>query len=270
MLDLSHTLAALVAQAAPAPGAGEAPKPADARTLLDYIHDGGTVSYILVVVSVVALALLIRNMLALRLSLLAPPFVFDELMRFARQRDVAGALKFCDAAENRSLLSTVVGGGLQRSLSSPLGLMELREGMEQAGRHEVDGLHRMNDGVGIIAAVGPMLGLLGTVIGMIGAFAAISELQGAARSSELARFMSMALVCTAEGLAIAIPCTIAFALFRRRIDRIAGAAAQDAEEIARAFLSEKPLAATPVASSAPSSALPAAQPSAPRPQVAAR
>jgi biopolymer transport protein ExbB len=258
LLDLAHSLVALLAQTAPS-GAAPAADSAASRTLLDYIHDGGTVSYILVVVSVVAVALLIRNLLALRASLLAPPFVFDELMRFARQRDVPGALAFCEARENQSLLSTVVGGGLERSASSPLGLMELREGMEQAGRHEVDGLHRMNDGVGIIAAVGPMLGLLGTVIGMIGAFSAISQLQGAARSSELARFMSMALVCTAEGLTIAIPCTIAFALFRRKIDRIAGIAAQDAEEIARAFLIERPaVPATPAAASSP------------RPQVAAR
>lgn len=259
MLDLAPPLITLIAQAA-TPGAEPSAPDADtSRTLLDYIHDGGTVSYILVVVSVVALALLIRNLLALRVSLLAPPFVFDELMRFARQRDVQGALAFCEARENQSLLSSVVGGGLERAASSPLGLMELREGMEQAGRHEVDGLHRMNDGVGIIAAVGPMLGLLGTVIGMIGAFGAISELQGAARSSELAKFMSMALVCTAEGLTIAIPCTIAFALFRRRIDRLAGAAAQDAEEIARAFLVERPAATAQQTAS-----------SAQRPQVAAR
>jgi biopolymer transport protein ExbB len=83
-------------------------------------------------------------------------------------------------------------------------------------------LQRLNNGLGVLAAVGPMLGLLGTVIGMIGAFNAIGSLQGSARSTELARFMSLALVNTAQGLVVAVPCTVAFALFRQRIDRLAG------------------------------------------------
>lgn len=235
MTDPFHVALGRMLVLAQAP-AEEAARPA--KTLLDHIHDGGTISYLLVVVSLIALTLLIRNMIALRPAAIAPPYIFDELIRFARSRDLNGALEFCNAKANRCVLSAAVGGGLERAKASPLGVLEMREGMEQAGRHEVDELHRMNDGVGIIAAVGPMLGLLGTVVGMIGAFGTISELQGAARSSELARFMSMALVCTAEGLIVAIPCTIAFALFRRRIDRLASLAAQDAEEVARVFMAE--------------------------------
>jgi biopolymer transport protein ExbB/TolQ len=75
-----------------------------------------------------------------------------------------------------------------------------------------------------------MLGLLGTVIGMIGAFNAIGSLQGAARSTELARFMSLALVNTAQGLVVAVPCTVAFALFRQRIDRVASEIGDDVLE----------------------------------------
>ena len=206
------------------------------RTLIDYIHDGGILSYILVCVSIVALALILRNIIELRQSRLAPRDTFNELVRYARAGDTKGAMEFAERPENDSILATVVAGGLERASTSSLGLFEFREGMEEAGRHAIDKLHRMNDGVGIISAVGPMLGLLGTVIGMIGAFSTISALQGAARSSELARFMSMALVCTAEGLVVAIPCTIAFALFRRRIDRIGTDIAQDAEQIARLFL----------------------------------
>jgi len=75
-----------------------------------------------------------------------------------------------------------------------------------------------------------MLGLLGTVIGMIGAFNAIGSLQGAARSTELAKFMSLALVNTAQGLVVAVPCTVAFALFRQRIDRMVTDVAADVLE----------------------------------------
>jgi len=91
-------------------------------------------------------------------------------------------------------------------------------------------LQRLNNGLGVLAAVGPMLGLLGTVIGMIGAFNAIGSLQGAARSTELAKFMSLALVNTAQGLVVAVPCTVAFALFRQRIDRMVTDVAADVLE----------------------------------------
>jgi biopolymer transport protein ExbB len=227
----------LLAQAADAASA------APSKTMFDYILDGGVLSFVLVGLSVVALGLIIRNLVVLRPGKISPIYVFEPLERLARSGDARAALDLCESPQNDCMLAQVVAGGLRRAESSSFGLLELREGMEEAGRHEVDRLHAMNDGIGIISAVGPMLGLLGTVIGMIGAFGTISALQGAARSSELARFMSMALVNTAEGLIVAIPCTIAFALFRRRINRLAGDAAQDAEDLARLFLASSPASA---------------------------
>ncbi len=226
------TPALLLLAAAPTPTNGWMP-----RNILEYIQSGGVLSYVLIALSIVALALMLRNIVALRPSRIAPGYVHDDLVRFARVGDAAGALAYCGKDENDCLLANAVGAGLERSADSAFQTFELREEIESAGRHETERLHRMNDGLGIIAAVAPMLGLLGTVIGMIGAFGAISALQGAARSSELARFMSLALVNTAEGLVVAIPCTIAFAIFRRRIDRLAGDAAQDADAIARMFAS---------------------------------
>lgn len=205
------------------------------RNVLEYIQSGGLLSYVLIGLSIVAFALMLRNAVALRPSRMAPPYVHDDLTRLARSGDAATALEYCKKDENDCLLANAIGAGLERTGDSAFQSFEVRQEVEAAGRQEVDRLHRLNDGIGIIAAVAPMLGLLGTVIGMIGAFGAIGGLQGAARSSELARFMSMALVNTAEGLAVAIPCTIAFAIFRRRIDRLAADAAQDADGIARLF-----------------------------------
>ena len=110
-------------------------------------------------------------------------------------------------------------------------MMEFRAAVEEAAQGEADELHRMNDMIGIIAAVGPMLGLLGTTMGMIGAFRTIGALEGAARSNQLATFMSMALVNTAEGLVIAIPCTIAFSLFRRHVDALVQRIGRDLERL---------------------------------------
>ncbi len=226
-MNLSALAVVLLAQTEPA-GAPTEVRP----NLLNFITSAGLLSYVLVALSFVALALIIRNLMVLRMSRLAPPSFVHALDARLRETDTAGALQLCNDPANASFIAGVFGPALDRCSRSPFGFLELRSALEEAGQTEVDRLHRLTDGVGIIAAVGPMLGLLGTVIGMIGAFDTIGRLEGATRSQELARFMSMALVNTAEGLVVAIPCTVAFALFRRRIDHLAGQASAIIETLA--------------------------------------
>jgi biopolymer transport protein ExbB len=195
------------------------PLPSDV-SLLHYIQTGGLIGYILILLSVTALAFVIRNLIILRASRLAPPEIVERLEPIFQRQDVDAALALCSAPENRAYLTDILRRALSNATRSPLGFLEFKPALEEAGQIETNRLHQLNDGIGIIAAVGPMLGLLGTVIGMIGAFRSIGSLEGAARSSELAKYMSLALVNTAEGLVVAIPCTVAFALFRRRIDAL--------------------------------------------------
>jgi biopolymer transport protein ExbB len=213
--------------------AGAAAKEAPSRSILDYIQAGGLISYVLVAISFVAVALIVRNILLLRESRLAPPEDFQRLDGMLRENDVEGALALCQSPEHDSFLTRVFGAALLRCSRSPFGFLELRTALEESGQRETDRLHRANDGIGIIAAIGPMMGLLGTVIGMIGAFMTIGTIEGPARSSKLAEFMSLALVNTAEGLIVAIPCTVAFALFRRRIDHLVGEIAEKIEALTR-------------------------------------
>lgn len=209
-VDTFSTVHSLAAAAAPA---------GDVH-LWNYIQDGGTLSYVLIALSFVAVASMVYNALEIRRTRQAPPTVLTQLERLFADGSYQAAQQVCLSQPNGSLLTGVVGAALTRSLASPLGMAEFRSAVEASAPPEVDRLHRQNDWLGIIAAVAPMLGLLGTVIGMIGAFRTIGTLSGSERSSELAKFMSMALVNTAEGLVVAIPCTIAFAIFRRRIDQI--------------------------------------------------
>lgn len=212
-------------------GAAKA-EPAHSPTLLEYIRDGGVLSYVLIALSVLAVALTARNALALRLKEFAPAPVKATLEGMLADGKLADAEKFCADPANRCFLTTVLADAFARARTSGFGLLDFRASVEEMAKAEAEEVHRMNDGLGVIAAVGPMLGLLGTVIGMIGAFRAIGGLQGAARSNELATFMSMALVNTAEGLVVAIPATIAFAYFRRRIDRIMHELGKDLERMA--------------------------------------
>ncbi len=191
-----------------------------AMSLWNYIQHGGLLGYVLIGLSVAALAMIIHNLLTIRYERLVPADSLSRLEQLLANGSFGEAEMLCKNPENASFLTRVVGSALTRCTRSPLGMMEFRSALEEASQAEADEVHRTNDGIGIIAAVGPMLGLLGTVFGMIGAFATIGKLEGAARSNELATFMSMALVNTAQGLGVAIPCTVAFSLFRRRIDRL--------------------------------------------------
>lgn len=224
LITLAQVAAQQAVQPAPVPQAPATPAAAaapEAMSAFDYIISAGPLSFVLVGLSFLALALIIRNILALKTEKLIPQLAIMRLEQFARNGQLGDAILWCNAPENDSLISRIVGSALQRCSTSPLGVMEFRAAVEDAGAKQVRKLLRLNDGLAILAAVGPMLGLLGTVIGMIGAFGAISALQGSARSNQLASFMSMALVNTAEGLVVAIPSTIAYSLFRRRIDSVA-------------------------------------------------
>jgi biopolymer transport protein ExbB len=205
-----------------------------ATTLLEYLRNSGVVGFSLLLLSVFAVALVILHLLQVRKAKMAPPEVVAGLGRMLREGDLENAVRFCKAPENDSFLARIFGAAIVRCARSSLGMLEFRTAVEEAGQRESDRLFRQTDLLGLIAALGPMLGLLGTVFGMIGAFGSISALEGASRSRELAGFMAMALVNTAQGLAVAIPCTAAFSLFRRRIDQITAEVAEISETLVAA------------------------------------
>ncbi len=222
-----------LAFAADEPAAAAAATSAPSKSLLSYVADGGFLSYVLVCLSAVALTLVVRMLLVLRKDNFIPEPLLRELTTTSQEGNLSAFAAACGRSE--AFAARVLFGGVRRAQASPMGMLEFNSGCEDEMHRETERLHRLNDAVAIIAAVAPMLGLLGTVIGMIGAFATISALQGAARSNELARFMSMALVNTAEGLVIAIPATIAFGLCRRRIESLVDETAEVIEPIAAAI-----------------------------------
>jgi biopolymer transport protein ExbB len=201
------------------------------HSLLGYLKDGGPVGAVIVLLSVLAVGLMIANMIILRKERLAPPDVVDRLREMFRENDIETAQAYCKAEENQCFLTRMFAASLRRCERSAFGFLELRSALEEAGQREIDRLQRITDGIALLAGLGPMMGLLGTVIGMIGAFRTLGALEGAQRSQELATWMSVALVTTAEGLVLAIPCTIAYSFFRRRIDRLVGEVSDIAEEL---------------------------------------
>lgn len=191
------------------------------RSLLFYIAQGGPVGYVIILISLAAIGMIVAQWLRLRREAMAPPVLAEDLSRMLSEGDVNAAIARCASEERASFLSRVMGQSLTRAARSPFGMLELRTTVEETGRLEVDRLYRLTDGIGLVASVAPMIGLLGTVIGMVGAFDAIMFADGPARPDQLAGSISQALITTVMGLIVAIPCTAAYTYLRNRIDHLA-------------------------------------------------
>lgn len=198
-----------------------APTPEVEKSLLNYIASGGEVGYLIILLSLVAVTMIVAQLISLRRARVAPPDQAEVLERLIAGGDVRGAVGFCENPDQDSPLTRTVGAALVRCARSPFGFLEMRSAVEEIGREQVARLHRTTEGIGLVASIAPMLGLLGTVVGMVGAFDTISLTEGPVRPDALAGDISVALVTTVLGLIVAIPCTAAYTYLRGRIDQIA-------------------------------------------------
>ena len=201
-------------------------------SILDFVRAGGTVGYIIILLSVVALAFAAVLAIQIRSSSLAPEHVIDGLSKLVKERQIDRAIAFCGDEGNSCFLGHIMAAGLTRFQRSPFGALELKSALEEAGSEQVARIYRWTDALALIASVAPMLGLLGTVIGINGAFSTISRSQGFARPDQLAGDIALALVTTIMGLVLAIPATAAVTFFRNRIDALASDVAAIADDIA--------------------------------------
>ena len=164
---------------------------------------------------VAALALVLERLSSLRTARVAPPKLLDEVISVTRAHlppaDVVNKL-----ADN-SVLGTVLASGLRAVIADPrINERGLRGVFESAGRAAVHRLERYLNTLGSIASAAPLLGLMGTVIGMIDIFG--SQAPNGGNPAMLAQGISIALYNTAFGLIVAIPSLIFYRYFRGRVD----------------------------------------------------
>lgn len=200
------------------------------RTWWDSVIDGGPVGFIIIVLSIVAVALCIVHFIQIRRQTLLPDRQLAAVDERLLAGDVAGATSYCMDPANDSFLTRVLAAGLSRYQASAFGVFEIKNAIEEAGQDQAARLYRSTDGLGVIGTISPLLGLLGTVIGMVGAFDSMS-LSGGSNYEQLAANISMALVTTLMGLALAIPCVALFTWFRNRIDALASEAGREVERL---------------------------------------
>ena len=197
--------------------------------MLSIIQAAGWPIWPLILCSVVGLALVIERLVSLRSRRVLPPQLLDEVMAVSRNslpaHDVVNKL-----AEN-SVLGAVLAAGLRAVIAEPrITERGLRQAFESAGRVAAQQLERYLNALGTIAAAAPLLGLLGTVVGMIEIFGAQAP-TGASNPAALAHGISVALYNTAFGLIIAIPTLMFYRYFRGRVDELLLAMEQAAEQL---------------------------------------
>ncbi len=193
--------------------------------LLPLVQAGGTIGWILLGLSIVALALVFLHLWVIRRGRLLPQAQIDTIGAALAKGDVDDVLDTCLSQSGDALPARITIAAIQRMRVSPLGALEVHDAAEEAGAAEVARIDRSLEGLSVIAAVAPLIGLLGTVLGMVDAFGAIAD-RGPEAASELASSISLALVTTLLGLGVAIPCVALHAWFRVRLEAIAADAAE--------------------------------------------
>ncbi|MCV2219080.1 MotA/TolQ/ExbB proton channel family protein [Thauera sp. Sel9] len=175
------------------------------------IQEVGWPIWPLILASVVALALIIERSLSLRRSRVVPPGLLQNVLDDLRKQGVSDAMT--ERVNAHSPLGRVLAAGL-RNVSSSREVM--KESIEETGRAVAHELERYLTTLGTIAAISPLLGLFGTIIGMIDIFA--SQGVSGANPAQLAQGISIALYTTGLGLIIAIPAMIFWRHFRALVD----------------------------------------------------
>lgn len=170
----------------------------------------------LLLCSVIALALIIERAITLRPLRVAPPKLAEEVVSVIRG-SLPSAEVVAKLADN-STLGSVLARGIQAAGEARTNEAHIRAALEAAGRQALYTLERNLNALGTIAAAAPLLGLLGTVIGMIELFAAGGGTGAGSNPEQLARGVSIALYNTAFGLMVAIPSLIAYRHFRGKVD----------------------------------------------------
>ena len=184
--------------------------------MFSIIQAAGWPIWPLLICSIAALALVVERFTSLRSGRIMPPRLLDEVISVTRSH--LPAADVVNKLADSSMLGTVLATGLRAVIADPrVTEATLRDTFETAGRSAVHRMERYLNSLGTIASAAPLLGLLGTVIGMIEIFGSQAP-SGGNNPALLAHGISVALYNTAFGLIIAIPSLMLYRYFRGRVD----------------------------------------------------
>ena len=209
---------------------GAPTKEVEKNLLQTWVLDGGVIVFFEILLSVIVVALVIDNLLKIRRSVLLPEESRTHLEEMFAEKRYREAIDY--SAEDPSYLGVVVNAALKEAAN---GYAAMERGLEEANEERTTKLFRRIEPMNVLGNVAPMIGLFGTVSGMISAFNKIVEAGGTPRPAELAGGISTALLTTFWGLLIAIPSLSLYAFFRHRIEGLSAESVMQVEEMLQPF-----------------------------------
>lgn len=182
--------------------------------MLAIIEAAGWPIWTLILASVLAVAIIIERFYSLRVSEISPPDLLGNVVKELKEQGVSSEM--IKKLTDDSPLGQILAAGLKNVKSTR---EVMKESIEETGRVVVHDLERFLTSLGTIAAIAPLLGLFGTVVGMIEIFG--SQAPSGSNPAMLAHGISVALYNTAFGLIVAVPAMIFYRFFRARVDSLA-------------------------------------------------
>lgn len=182
--------------------------------MLELIKSGGLLMWPIIVCSVISIAIITERIWTLQTKRIAPDYLVAQVWQWAKLDHLDS--KRIQSIRASSPLGMILAAGLVNRFSDR---QVMKESIEEVGRQAAHSLERFLSTLGTIASISPLLGLLGTVIGMIKVFAIITA-QGIGNASVLSEGISEALLTTAAGLSVAIPTLMFHRYFRAKIDEL--------------------------------------------------
>lgn len=180
--------------------------------MMEFFQAGGWLMVPIVLSSILAMAIIMERSLSLRTMRIVPAKAIQQAQKLAKTDNPPS--KVISALSQGSLLGQVLATVLE---NRHLPRHVIKENVEEAGRHAVHAMERYMTALGTIAAITPLMGLLGTVLGMIQVFGVITEI-GVGNPTDLAGGISQALITTAAGISVAIISLIFHRYFKAKID----------------------------------------------------
>ena len=182
--------------------------------MFELVQAGGWLMVPILLCSVISAAICVERFWTLRATQIVPKNLLVQVWNWIRSNEM----------DNKKLRDLRAGSPLGQILAAGIsnhkrGREQMKESIEEVAGHVVHEMERYLNTLGTVAAVTPLLGLLGTVIGMIKVFTAI-KLEGTGNAAVLAGGISEALITTAAGLSVAIPSLFFFRFFQRRVDEL--------------------------------------------------
>ena len=203
---------------------------AGGNSLGKIIMGGGVVGWAIILLSIISLALAIEHFVTIRRDKLVPPELIDEVEALFEEEEYQEALELCESEPN--FLTNILSAGLPKINA---GFEAMEKAMDEVSEEETIKLQQKISWLNLIANIAPMMGLLGTVYGMIVAFNTITKLGQNVTPADLSQGISAALVTTMLGLIVAIPTMSVFFYFRNKVIKVSLELAAIADDLVERF-----------------------------------